>query len=159
MKTQAVGLDTAPSRAELETYVSACVPHCLQETFQNPLFKEINQIQAGQLLSDALKLFTAPRLLMKGWEVSEVPILTDIDSPYFNMRPAPRVLENELDHELEIYVADLELSLLGRLESHILKKRTIDWKQLASTVLVLLAVMERDIWRLVYWVRHKEQVS
>ncbi|KAI0976386.1 hypothetical protein F4678DRAFT_223134 [Xylaria arbuscula] len=157
VQTGAVGLDLAPSDTDIGEYVSKCVPHCIQEVQQSSLFDAVLRDKAhGGLLSDALRLWTATHLLTKIWGAAEATPITDPDSPYFNMKPAARVLQNELDLKLESYASELELKLLNTLQTA-MGKRNSEWTEIFSAILVLLAVMERDIWRLMYWIRHREQ--
>ncbi|KAK5633383.1 hypothetical protein RRF57_009097 [Xylaria bambusicola] len=159
VQTGAVGLDLAPSDTDISEYVSKCVPHCIQDVRQNSLFDAVLRDKAyGGLLSDALKLWTATHLLTKIWGAAEATSITDPDSPYFNMKPAARVLQNELDLKLESYASELELKLLNTLQTA-MGKRNSEWIEIFSAILVLLAVMERDIWRLMYWIRHREQAT
>lgn len=111
------------------------------------------------VLRDAARLWTANHLLMKGWQASGMKTVEEANNPYFGMRPAPRVLQNGLDQALESYVADIEQRLLQNIFSVVTgRKASTPWDGLFSAVLILLAVMEKDIWRLIYWVRHKEEV-
>lgn len=111
-------------------------------------------------MADAANLWVANHLLMKGWQASGVEKVRDVNSPFYGIRPAPRVMQNGLDQVLESYVAELEKQLLQKILS-IAKNRAKEAlrDKLFSAVLILLAVMEKDIWRLIYWVRHREEVS
>jgi hypothetical protein len=156
MRTPAVCLKSC--LRDLDKYVSDCVPHCVDEFGQNEILCVAARTQKADshLLKDALNLWTANRLLMKGWEDDRAAVVTDRESPYFQRKPAPRVVQNELDAMLEKYVWKLELQLLSNLQKAM--KRGANRAEIFSTVLVLLATVERDMWRLMYWTRHKEEV-
>lgn len=77
--------------------------------------------------------------------------MLETDSPYRGMRPAPRIMQNALDQAFESYVADFEKALLQDIFAGVhLKSVATSWDGLFSAVLILLAVIEKDIWRLVY---------
>lgn len=101
---------------------------------------------------------------MKGWEISEdeplgMAIVTDTRSSLYNQRPAPRVVENQGDQKLEQYVANLEVSTLKELQNAMRGIVRKDWIVIFTTVLILLLIRERDIWRLLYWICYPEEVS
>lgn len=164
--TPPLGLYETPSREQIQDYVEKCMPNCMQEAGSEVAlalrsWKPVHHQAADQTaLRDAARLWTANHLLMKGWQASGVETVTKADNPYCGMRPAPRVLQNGLDQALESYVADIEQRLLHNIFSIISSRmKHTPWDSLFSAVLILLAVMEKDIWRLIYWVRHREEVS
>ena len=80
-------------------------------------------------------------------------------SALYGSFPAPRVLQNQLDHLLEIEIAKTEKSLLKNLQKLIRASNRCVWIIVFVGIAVVLHVMERDVWRLLYWVNHREQVS
>jgi hypothetical protein len=113
-----------------------------------------------------LKLWTAHRLLMKGWEMNEsymlgMPLVTDNQSSLYGTIPAPRPIQNKGDHQLESYIADLELLCLKELQETMLHKhrQPRDWVVIFIAVLIILQIRERDIWRLEYWILRSNEVS
>lgn len=115
-------------------------------------------MRAEGLVKDAQHLLTATYLLVTGWQLGASPPITDPSSPYYGSSPAPRVLQNELDRRLEWYISSLESRLLADLRAALVK-RTAPWNDIYLTGLLVLAVVEIDSWRLMYWIRHKEEVS
>ena len=68
----------------------------------------------------ALNLYVATRLLMKGWEIAGEEALgmrpvEDAHSPLYGTVPAPRVLQNQLDRNLESYIIGKERLFLKTL--------------------------------------------
>lgn len=100
---------------------------------------------------------------MKGWQAPENPILGisrvfDPQSPYYQMTPAPRVLQNQIDSRIEAFVARVELQLLKELQKA-MKQKSCSWIEIFSAVFLILRVTEKDIWRLMYWLKHDKEVS
>lgn len=141
------------------TYVSSCVSHC-------PFFEiqlgsiNLESRNGSGLWHDAMLLWAANSLLLKNWQAASFPPVDDKNSPIFGLKPAPRVMQNSLDLVLEAFVARLEKSLLQKISIALTKRSQVaTWNELCAATFVLLAVMEKDIWRLVYWVRHKQEVG
>ena len=101
---------------------------------------------------------------MKGWEISgedklEMTTVDDIRSPLHGTVPAPRVLQNQLDRNLELYIMKKEADLLKAVQSGMLRRYSTSWEVISLAVVMFLHVLERDIWRLMYWKYHSEDVS
>lgn len=93
---------------------------------------------------------------MQGWQMTfpqslGMPFVTDEKSFLLNTTPAPRVLQNQLDHGLEQYCAMKEERYLKALSSTMLLKRSNAWAAIFISAVILLHVRERDIHRLLYW--------
>ncbi|KAG9249641.1 uncharacterized protein F5Z01DRAFT_668662 [Emericellopsis atlantica] len=136
-------------------YIQRNSSACIQEMEDSLMIKlwDLARTERFSLLSKAFHLWTANRLLMKGWQCYQTPLVEDFDHPYFDQRPAPRVLQNQLDQHLEAYVADQERGIVGRIKSALSdfdKDRTDGF----FATLVLLSVLEKDSWRLIYWVKY-----
>lgn len=101
---------------------------------------------------------------MKGWEICGherlgMNIVDRIQSPLHGSIPVPRVLQNQLDHLLEAEIAKTEQYLLKNLQKVIRASDRSAWVITFLGITIILHVMERDAWRLLYWVNHQEQVS
>ena len=112
----------------------------------------------------ALRLWAANRLLMKGWEIGGHETLgmyrvTNESSSLFGTIPAPRVLQNQLDRNLELYIARTELEFLRVLQNAMLQTRPQTWIVVFTAVVITLHMRERDIWRLEHWVLNPDVVS
>ncbi|KAJ4307327.1 hypothetical protein N0V88_000710 [Collariella sp. IMI 366227] len=161
-KTPALGLDPdwRPNGEALRQYVTNCVQHCLAEAGRNGLLTTIalNAPQHSPVLHCALRLWTANRLLVKGWQASVGLPVTSPDSPLVNTVPAPRVLQHQLDRLLELYICQLERRLLSRLQTTMVADDASKRKDALFATLVLLNTLERDTWRLAYWTKHTVEV-
>lgn len=105
----------------------------------------------------ALRLWTANQLLMKGWEIYGPDRLGMKYSPFHGSIPATRVLQNQLDHQLESAIVKTEQRLLMLVQTNLRKSDRHDWIVTFVGIAIILHVMERDAWRLMYWVKHQEQ--
>jgi len=101
---------------------------------------------------------------MKGWEICGyerlgMDIVGRLESPLYGSIPVPRVLQNQLDHLLEAEIAKTERYLLKNLQKVIRVSNRSAWVITFLGIAIISHVMERDAWRLLYWVNHQEQVS
>jgi hypothetical protein len=101
---------------------------------------------------------------MKGWQICgeetlEMREVTQARSPLYGTVPVPRVLQNQLDHELEQYIVLCERLFLRDLQGLIKRRDRHNWLVIVLALTLMLNVLERDIWRLLYWIRHPAEVS
>ena len=73
--------------------------------------------------------------------------------------PAPRLLQNQLDRNLESYIARTESKLLQELQKAMLRTRPQAWITVFTAVVITLCMQEMDIWRLEHWVLNPDIVS
>jgi len=111
-----------------------------------------------------MDLWTASCLLMKGWTVTSEETLgmrkvEDIECPLHGSIPAPRVLQNQLDRNLECYIIAKEKQLLKAIQRELRKSRSEGLDVIFSSVIIILHVLEKDTWRLMYWRKRREEVS
>lgn len=110
-----LGQDFAEAKRNVEVSVAS-----------EPFVFEFNRSLQDPLMWLALRLWAANRLLMKGWEISGEQTLgmcnvTDVSSYLFDTILAPRVLQNQLDRNIELYIAKTELELLKALQNAMLQ--------------------------------------
>lgn len=110
-----------------------------------------------------MNLWTAIQLLMKGWimrgeETLGMAVVNEERSPLNGTVPVPRVLQNQLDHKLEQEVIKTEHKLLKELQRVMRRRNRHQWIVVFVAVVIVLHVLERDTWRLLYWVHRPEQV-
>ncbi|GIZ48183.1 hypothetical protein CKM354_001125600 [Cercospora kikuchii] len=149
------------------TYVSECVKFYLNHLTEASdwlmsVFEVAKRNIDDRSVQLALHLWAANRLLMKGWQISGPEHLgmernNDTRCPLFGTIPAPRVLQNQLDHMLEEYIASIEQQVLKTLSKAMLSRRC-EYAAIFAAALILLHVMERDIWRLQYWILNPKVV-
>lgn len=101
---------------------------------------------------------------MKGWEIAGdetlgMSVVSDDECPLQGSVPAPRVLQNQLDRKLECYIVDKERELLKAVQRAFRKGGSEQRNTISSAVIVVLHVLERDTWRLMYWTNRCEKVS
>ncbi|KAL7276760.1 hypothetical protein RUND412_000225 [Rhizina undulata] len=154
----------------LEKYIDDHTWFYANSAFQgNPILSEIfrqaysySRTEENFLLRDALQLWTATQLLMRGATIdpsSDTLGISPILSPtalLANQIPPPRVLANQLDHLLERRVWQLEKQILQELQKKIFARKREDWLRIFMTLVVFMNALERDTWRLYYWVLHME---
>lgn len=101
---------------------------------------------------------------MKGWsltgeETLEMREVEDIECPLHGYIPAPRVLQNQLDRNLESYIVAKEKMLLKVIQRELRQSRSEGLDIIFASVFFILQVLEKDIWRLMYWRKRREEVS
>lgn len=110
-------------------------------------------------------MWAANRLLMKGWSITGgdellgMSVVNEPASLLHDTIPAPKVLQNQLDHLLERQIFETESSLLKELQRLIRRRDRGQWIVVFLSLVIVLHVLERDTWRLMYWVHHKAEVS
>lgn len=114
------------------------------------------------LLRDALQLWTATQLLIQGASLHPasdglgVHPIPSPSSPQAGQAPLPRALSNQIDHLLERRIWQLEKQILSELQKRIFGRKREDWLKIFFTMVVLMNALERDSWRLYYWIFHME---
>ena len=124
------------------------------------------------LVRDALHLWTAIQLLIRGPalhpssdSLGKLPIPSQTAPPPLPLplplsagqappQPLPRVLANQIDHLLERRVWQLEKQILAELQKRIFARKREDWLKIFFATVVLMNALERDSWRLYYWMFH-----
>lgn len=101
---------------------------------------------------------------MKGWAIAGeetlgMCLVEEVACPLRGTTPAPRVLQNQLDRNLELYIAMNEQRLLKAIQRDLRRLRAENWDTISTAVIIILHVLERDTWRLMYWRKHREEVS
>ncbi|KAL2063201.1 hypothetical protein VTL71DRAFT_5005 [Oculimacula yallundae] len=80
-------------------------------------------------------------------------------SPLYGTFPAPRVLQNHLDHGLECMMMAAENDFLEALQMAITRRNHEEWIIFFLAISLCLRIREVDIWRLMYWFRHPEEAN
>lgn len=94
---------------------------------------------------------------MKGWQCEQALVIEVDHSPYRGQKPAPRVLQNQMDQHLEAIIVSKEKCLLSSIQEPI--SHHLNRVDIFAAIVVLLMVVEKDIWRLIYWTKHASNVS
>ncbi|KAH7317367.1 hypothetical protein BKA65DRAFT_113121 [Rhexocercosporidium sp. MPI-PUGE-AT-0058] len=112
---------------ELDVYIRQYASYYLQNVLDGSdslshIFKMASCDMDQTIIQLSLKMWAANRLLMKGWEISGgdeflgITIVNEPSSLLHNTIPAPRVLQNQLDHLLERQIFETEHKLLKELQ-------------------------------------------
>ncbi|KAF2158745.1 hypothetical protein M409DRAFT_61404 [Zasmidium cellare ATCC 36951] len=117
----------------IHEYVQSCLGFFLAGTSSDSsplrtLFEVAPPETTDPLMRMALSLWAANRALMSGWQMSGLDwlgmfLVVDECSPLYGSVPAPRVLQNQLDRQLETYIATVEAKFLKELSSAMLRNR------------------------------------
>ncbi|EMC98434.1 hypothetical protein BAUCODRAFT_426020 [Baudoinia panamericana UAMH 10762] len=124
------------------------------------IFKLAMKYHKNALVDGALRIWSASRLLIQGWEMSGpemlgMTVMKNPRSPLLGSVTAPRILQNQLDSLLELYITQCERALLEGLEQSMKKRQRSDWIPIFLAITILLHALERDTWRLLYWLKHE----
>lgn len=101
---------------------------------------------------------------MEEWQFADedllgMAVVEQSNCPLQSIVPIPRILHNQLDRCLESWIINVESDLLKMLQNVLFKRYRVEKIHLFLTIVVILHMMERNIWRLLYWIYHPEQVS
>lgn len=159
LQTTPISLVSTPSTQEIRQYITDCMPHCLEKAkSKDALIARILSQPRGSLLNNALLLWTSTRLLVTGWQSTDTQPIKDPHNPLFDTQPATRVLQNQLDNMIEACTMSIETAILKDIQRALRKPDGSSWIELFSAILVILRVMEADVWRNMFWIRHQEKV-
>ena len=176
MNTTAYSLETP--RVDLASYIDEFSSFYLQKASEKPdylgqifrlaqLYPDVSFLRRIQdtivnvsqepIIRLALRLWATSRLLMKGWEICGherlgMDIVGRLESPLYGSIPVPRVLQNQFDHLIEAEIVKTERYLLKNLQRVIRASNRSAWVITFLGIAIILHVMERDAWRLLYWV-------
>ncbi|KAK1471427.1 hypothetical protein CCUS01_05908 [Colletotrichum cuscutae] len=154
-------------RQSLHTYISTCREQCVAMSSGDTILQELWQLlRDGSIPTDkkpmlpmAFDLWTANCMLMEGWRTyCSFQHLNGSWLP-FQTNSTPRVLQNQLDQMLEGYVVAREKELLNRLQSAVFQRESSSRLDVILTIVLLLKIVEKDMWRLLFWIRHQARVS
>ncbi|KAF2633001.1 hypothetical protein BU25DRAFT_304826, partial [Macroventuria anomochaeta] len=161
METTAFALSKPIDDAAMDDYVQKHVDLFLNQakggsTWLDTVLKHASNYLQDDLIQRTLRLWSAHRLLMQGWQLTfpgslGMPLVMNRGSFLFNTTPAPRVLQNQLDRRLERYCADKEAECLKALSRTLRQKYRREWTATFISAVILLHTRERDIFRLLYW--------
>jgi len=155
----------------MERYITNHTYYFVERAFRdNPIMAEIfatalayARTEDNFLLRDTLQLWTATQMLIAGAALhptSETlgiaPIASAPPSPQAGRTPLPRVLANQIDHLLERRVWQLEKQILCELQKRIFGRKREDWLKIFFSAAVFTNALERDSWRLYYWLVHSD---
>lgn len=117
-------------------------------------------------------MYTALRLMMMGWQFSGkrkertgveddylgMPIVEEKNSAWFGRRAVPRMVTNQLNHKLELMMAELDSKILKDVEDLLESAEHHMWLVGTLSMFLLLHIRELDAARNFYWGRYKDSV-
>lgn len=111
-----------------------------------------------------LELYTALQLLRRGWRFAGEPSLGMLpiegeQSAWKGECPVPRMVQNQLNHQLELHMGRLDARILVRLQKLLVKKDPESFATATLAMFLLLHIRELDAARIIYWKRYKDSVS
>ncbi|PON17994.1 hypothetical protein C2W62_10285 [Candidatus Entotheonella serta] len=141
----------------LDQYIDTCVPFCEADA-GSWVTDQIKNVGDSELLSLARHLWAATILLIKGWQVKGGDLIMDHLDPYIYTSPAPKVLQSQLDKILETYIVNTEIKFLDLLQKTLQQRRTEQRRNAFAAAVVFMQIIEKDTWRLMYWLHHRGEV-
>ncbi|KAI5858007.1 hypothetical protein BZA05DRAFT_112320 [Tricharina praecox] len=109
------------------------------------------------LVQKVLRIWVAQTFFFRSsWRICGVNTLgmepiNDPEMKFHGFIPLPRLINQQLDAQLELRVATMENELLTELQNHILDRNSTDWFGIFLTIFVHLSSIERDTWGLNTW--------
>ena len=86
-------------------------------------------------------------------------VIEDRDSPWYGIKPIPRMIQNQLGHLLELNMVDLDRKILKGAQVLMEKRERRMWVVVTLAVFLLLHVREIDAGRILFWSRYTDPVS
>ncbi|KAH7132815.1 hypothetical protein EDB81DRAFT_806511 [Dactylonectria macrodidyma] len=130
-------------RHDWECYLQQCCKRWITHNEKDELIKLAARFQYSELVTQAVQLCGAIRILMTGWHLYQ-------GSDYI---AAPEVISSQLDSLLELSIASLETKLLKNLQDSFRSRKNLE--EVAMAVLIVINLTEKDIWRLMHWVLYE----
>ena len=109
-------------------------------------------------------MYTTLRLIRMGWQftgeenLGMAPV-TDRLSAWYGTVSVPRMVQNQLDHLLELKMIELDGKILKAVQQLLYKRSRPTWIIGTLAVFILLHVRELDAGRNIYWRRYKDSVG
>lgn len=153
----------------LEKYIHDHTQHFVETAFPgNPILSDLfttafnySRTDDHFLLRDTLQMWTANQLLIQGASIhpgsgvlETIPIMGN--TAMNGQTPLPRVLADQVEHLIERRIWQLEKQVLAELQKRIFARKKEDWLKIFLTLIVLMNTLERDSWRLYYWMFHMD---
>ena len=108
-------------------------------------------------------MHTSLDLMRKRWQFCDgeslgMATVEDRDSPWYGIKPIPRMIQNQLGHLLELNMIDLDKKILRGVQALIEKRERHTWPVVTLTVVLVLYIREVDAGRNVFWSRYTDTV-
>lgn len=108
-------------------------------------------------------MYTALRLIrigcqFDGEETLGMVVVDDSQSAWYKHTPVPRMVQNQLCHQLEMRMVELDAKILKRVEVIMRAGKRSEWLIMTIAVFLLLHIRELDAGRNIHWRRYKDPV-
>ncbi|KAL2284395.1 hypothetical protein FJTKL_08824 [Diaporthe vaccinii] len=154
----------ATTELDLKTYVKSCMKSTIAESCRAKSPTSFMFILAGwtggPLIYQCFELYTTLVLLQRGWRLRQPALgmssIQDESSAWHGAMPAPRMVQNQLGHLLELRMVELDAEILRALHKLIAKRHILNWLEVTLAIFLLLHVRELDAARIIYWKRYRD---
>ena len=82
----------------------------------------------------------------------------EMDSLWEGSKPVPRMVQNQLDHRLELNMVDLDRRILKEAGKILERRERRSWLIAVLAFFIILHIREIDAARNIYWRRYKDSV-
>jgi len=108
-------------------------------------------------------MYTTLRLLSIGWQFSGneslgMVTVEERGSAWYGIKPVPRMIQNQLDHLLELNMIKLDWGTLKRVQHMMELRERRMWLVVTLAIFLLLHIREIDAGRVIYWNRYADTV-
>lgn len=93
-----------------------------------------------------------------GTERLEMSEVKDTSSPWYGITPVPRMLQNQLNHQLELKMVELDEKIMKTAMVIMKKADRKQWLVGMLSIFLLLHVREIDAGRNLFWNRYEDKV-
>lgn len=84
--------------------------------------------------------------------------IEDESSAWYKIKPVPRMVQNQLNHLLEIQMIELDKKILTTIHKAMQDRQRHTWVVTTLTTFLLLHIRELDAGRNIYWKRYEDIV-
>ncbi|SMY30114.1 unnamed protein product [Zymoseptoria tritici ST99CH_1A5] len=151
---------------DVSEYTKECIEYALREAcessqLESGFFQITSYHRDVAVVQDCLHLYTTLRLLCLGWrftgeETLEMAAIEDESSAWYKIKPVPRMVQNQLNHLLEIQMIELDKKILTTIHKAMQDRQRHTWVVTTLTTFLLLHIRELDAGRNIYWKRYED---
>ncbi|RQM07076.1 hypothetical protein DH86_00000224 [Scytalidium sp. 3C] len=114
------------------------------------------------IIQHCLELYTVLGLMRIGWHFAgterlEMSEVKDTSSPWYGITPVPRMLQNQLNHQLELKMVELDEKIMKTAMVIMKKADRKQWLVGMLSIFLLLHVREIDAGRNLFWNRYEDK--
>lgn len=115
------------------------------------------------IIQCCLEMHTTLRLMRIGWHFSGneslgMASVQQMGCPWDGTKPVPRMVQNQLDHRLELNMVNLDKKILKEAGKILQRKERGKWLIAILAFFIILHIREIDAARNIYWRRYNDSV-